>query len=84
MKLTAIIIALAAGLGVTKPLRAADEKPYPLKTCIVSGEELGTMGKPVTLKRDGQEVKLCCKGCLKKFEKHEAEYLKEIAEKSKS
>lgn len=60
----------------------ADPKPYKLNTCPVSGEGLGTMGKPYSFVKDGQEVKLCCKGCLKNFEKDSAKYLKEIAEKS--
>lgn len=60
----------------------ADPKPYPLKTCPVSGEGLGTMGKPYSFVKDGQEVKLCCKGCLKDFEKEPAKYLKEISEKA--
>ncbi|HSJ04689.1 MAG: hypothetical protein ACAI34_19415 [Verrucomicrobium sp.] len=60
----------------------AKSKPYPLKTCAVSGEDLGTMGKPYVFVKDGQEVKLCCKSCLKDFEKEPAKYLKEISEKA--
>lgn len=44
-------------------------KPYPLKTCIISGDDLGSMGEAVTVVRDGQEFKLCCKGCLKKLDR---------------
>ncbi|RMD65599.1 YHS domain-containing protein [Candidatus Parcubacteria bacterium] len=54
-------------------------KPYPLKTCIVSGEALGEMGKPYVLVRQGQEVKFCCKGCVKDFAKDEAGFLKKLA-----
>lgn len=61
----------------------ADPKPYPLDTCIVSGDKLGEMGKPVVLVKNGQEVKLCCKSCIKDFNKEPEKYLKEIAEKSK-
>ncbi len=46
-----------------------DVKPYPLKTCIISGEELGSMGKPVVVVHKGQEVKFCCKSCIKDFNK---------------
>lgn len=64
---------------------AADApKPYPLTTCIVSGEKLGEMGKPVVIIKDGQEVKLCCKSCVKDFNKEPEKFLKEIAEKSKA
>ena len=57
-------------------------KPYPLKTCIVSGEKLGSMGKPAVLVQDGQEVQFCCKNCIKDFQKDPQKYLKEIAAKS--
>ena len=42
-------------------------KPYPLKTCIVSGEKLDSMGKPYVFTNGNQEIKLCCKDCLKDF-----------------
>ena len=62
----------------------ADEKakPYPLDTCIVSGEKLGEMGKPFVFTHMGQEIKLCCKDCKKKFDKDPETYLKKIAEAS--
>ena len=56
-------------------LQAADVKPYPLKTCVVSGNELGTMGKPITKVYDNQEIKFCCKPCIKKFEANPSKYL---------
>jgi hypothetical protein len=58
-------------------------KPYPLKTCIISGEKLGSMGKPPVLVVDGQEIQFCCKSCIKDFNKDPQKYLKEIAEKAK-
>ena len=65
---------------------AADEKadskakPYPLKTCVVSGEKLGEMGDPYVFTHDGQEIKLCCKSCLKDFNKAPAKYMKKMQE----
>ncbi len=53
-------------------------KPYPLKTCVVSGEKLGEMGKPYVFTNGTREIKLCCKGCLKDFQKDSAKYLKKI------
>ena len=53
-------------------------KPYPLDTCIVSGEKLGGMGKPVVFVYQGQEIKFCCKMCQPKFEKDPAKYLKKL------
>jgi len=57
-------------------------KPYPLKTCVVSGEELGKMGEPFRLVYKGQEIQLCCKGCEKDFNKEPEKFLKKIAEAS--
>ena len=54
-------------------------KPYPLKTCVVSGEELGKMGEPFRLVHKGQEIKLCCKGCEKDFNKEPEKFLQKIA-----
>ena len=40
---------------------------YPLKTCVVSGEELGSMGEPVVINHNGTTVKFCCKSCVDDF-----------------
>jgi hypothetical protein len=58
-------------------------KAYPLKTCVVSDEKLGDMGDPYVFTQDGQEVKLCCKSCLKDFKKDSAKYMKKIAKAEK-
>jgi len=55
-------------------------KPYPLKTCVVSGEKLGEMGKPYVFTNDTREIKLCCKDCLKDFKKDTAKYTKKLEE----
>lgn len=55
-------------------------KPYKLDTCIVSGEKLGEMGEPFVFTHEGQEIKLCCKSCKKKFDKDPAKFLKKIDE----
>jgi YHS domain-containing protein len=53
--------------------------PDLLKTCPVSGDKLGTdMGDPFVFVYQGQEVKLCCKGCKKDFDKNPAKYIKLI------
>lgn len=74
-----LLIGLTAGITAAQ----AEEKPvkpYPLKTCIVSGEPIDDKGemKPHTFVVDGQEVKLCCKSCLIDFNKGKAGYLKKI------
>lgn len=61
----------------------AKPKPYPLDTCLVSGEKLGGMGKPYVVVYEGQEIKLCCKGCEKDFKKEPAKYLKKLEAEQK-
>ena len=56
-------------------------KPYPLKTCVVSDDELGSMGKPVVFVHKGQEINLCCKACRKDFNKDPEKYLKKLEPK---
>jgi hypothetical protein len=53
-------------------------KPYPLKTCVVSDDELGSMGKPVVFVYEEQEIKLCCKSCRKDFNKDPEKYVKKL------
>jgi hypothetical protein len=54
-------------------------KPYPLKTCVVSDEKFGgDMGDPYVFTHEGREIKLCCKSCLKDFNKDTAKYIKKI------
>jgi len=67
-----------------KPATKEEAKPYPLKTCIVSGEKLGEMGKPYVFAKDGQEYQLCCKGCLEEFDKDSAKFAKKAADAQKN
>lgn len=85
---TLLLGILATGLALSgfaadqKP--AAKAKPYPLKTCVVSDEALGgDHGEPYTFVHEGQEIKLCCKPCLKDFNKEPAKYLKKIEDGKK-
>jgi YHS domain-containing protein len=59
-----------------KEVKKEEVKPYKPNTCIVSGDKLGEMGKPVVFTYQGQEIKLCCKDCRKDFDKDPAKYLK--------
>jgi hypothetical protein len=77
------VVALAAG-GYAQG-KTEKAKPYPLKTCIVSGEKLdGDMGKPYVFTYQGREIKLCCKSCLKDFNKEPAKFIKKLEEAEKS
>lgn len=51
---------------------------YPLDTCVVSGEKLGSMGKPFVLTYEGQEVRLCCKSCQSHFQEDPSKYLAKL------
>ena len=90
MKTYQRILALSIfALATALPARAADAdkkpKPYPLDKCVVSDEKIGADAdmKPHVFVVDGQEVKLCCKSCLKDFNKDKATYMKKIAEAQK-
>lgn len=51
---------------------------YPLETCAVSGEELGSMGTPLDHVVDDRLVRLCCKSCVKELEANPAEYVAKV------
>ncbi len=53
---------------------------YPLDTCVVSGEKLGSMGDAIKYDHKGQEVQFCCKKCVSKFEAEPAKFLAKIDE----
>lgn len=76
---TALLTLATAGLfGLTSCAGTAGAKPYPLDVCLVSGNKLGSMGKPVTFVHEGQEVKLCCRPCLDDFQADPAKYLAKL------
>lgn len=77
--LAAPLTALAADATTKKKA-----KPYTLKTCLVSDEKLGgDMGDPYVFTHKDREIKLCCKSCLKDFNKNTAKYVKKIEEAEK-
>jgi len=57
---------------------ASTAKPYPLDVCLVSGEELGSMGAPHVFVYQGQEIKMCCDKCVPKFNKTPEKYLAQL------
>lgn len=67
---------------VTKPAEkkiVQKAKPYPLKTCLVTGDGLDDMDERVSLVYKGQTFEFCCKPCIKKFNKNPEKYVKELA-----
>ena len=72
---TILTLAAVSTLFLTAAFAA---KKYPLNDCLVTDNELGSMGKVVTKVYDGQEIKFCCKPCVAKFEKNPAKYLAKL------
>ena len=56
---------------------------YPMTTCPVSGEELGSMGDPVIVEHEGTTVKLCCKSCIEDFNADPEKYTAMVKEAGK-
>ena len=53
-------------------------KPYPLKTCIVTGNALNSMGDEQSIVHEGRVIKFCCEPCVEKFKKNPAKYLAKL------
>ena len=87
------LLPILAAFALVPLLAAADKdkdkkpeakaKPYPLDKCLVSDEKFEGSGmKPYELVVDGQTVKLCCKSCLKDFNKEKATYMKKLSDEA--
>jgi hypothetical protein len=63
----------APAASVTPEVRS-----YPLEVCVVSGEELGTMGEPYVHVHGNREIKFCCRPCLKEFDRDPEGYVQKI------
>lgn len=51
-------------------------KKYPTTKCVISGEDLGSMGKPKDVIVANTLVRVCCKGCVKKVTDNPADAVK--------
>jgi YHS domain-containing protein len=85
MKTKTRYLFLAAILGLTLsacsspgPASSAGTKPYPLSVCLVTDNDLDSMGGPVTKVYNGQQIKFCCEPCVEKFEANQAKYLAKL------
>jgi YHS domain-containing protein len=56
-------------------IMAAQLDSYPTDLCIVSGEKLGGMGKPVNYIYNNQLVRFCCEHCIDRFKKEPDKYM---------
>jgi hypothetical protein len=66
------------GTAASNPAPTGGTKPYPLKTCIITDNDLGSMGDEQRIVYQGQEIKFCCKPCEAKFLKNPAKYLAKL------
>ena len=83
IQLTLILTATALFAGIsTVWADSAIPKTYPLKTCPVSDDKLGEHGKSVKVTYQGVDVYLCCKDCVKDFNKNPAKYVKMVKDAS--
>lgn len=84
LALAVLLHPAAASAQAQKAEKSQKAKPYPLPTCVVSGEKLGgDMGDPHIFTYKGREIKLCCKSCLKDFNKEPAKFLAKVDEAAK-
>lgn len=78
----ALVAAAAEPMSEADTVKAAqavkEAQAYPLDYCIVTAEKLGSMGDPVVKVYDGREVRFCCKGCVKTFEKDQTKWTKKL------
>ncbi len=77
----AILTALV--LGSTLAFADGVPKTYPLKKCVVSDEALGEHGKPVKVSYQGTDVYLCCKDCVKDFNKDPEKFTRMVKDAGK-
>ena len=78
--ITALVTAFIAPSAEAAPAKVqkGGTKRYPLKTCIVTDNDLDSMGGERKLVYRGQEVKFCCAPCIKKFNKNPDKYLSKL------
>jgi YHS domain-containing protein len=76
---------VACGCAFAAPAFAAEAPvpeyippAYPLTTCVVSGQPLGSMGEPVVIDYEGREVRFCCAGCEPRFRSEADKYLVQL------
>ena len=81
MKLNIALIALASLMAGCATSGISSAQSYPLDVCIVSGNKLGSMGDPYRFVHEEQEIKLCCKPCIRKFNKNPEKYLVNLSKK---
>ncbi len=65
--------------AATKPTGNGPAKSYSLKVCLVTDNDLGSMGDEVSIVYQGQTIKFCYNPCEKKFLRAPEKYLAKLA-----
>ena len=71
-------LALLAGCASGGAVNLTGAKPYPLKTCLVTDNDLNSMGDEQVIVYEGRVLKFCCAPCVKKFRQNPAKYLQKL------
>lgn len=71
-------IICASALTTLHAGAAEKVKPYTSDICIVTDNKLGSMGRVITKTHKDQQVKFCCKPCVKKFDRNPEKYLSKL------
>ncbi len=87
-KILSAVAVCTALTGVTFAAQHADhadkeeapEAQYPVASCVVSGQDLGSMGEPYAHEIEGRKVYLCCAGCVNRLEREPEKYLEKYDE----
>ena len=61
-----------------EPMKVFSGDPYYLTTCPVTGQALGSMGKPVVYNHEGREIRFCCAGCVEQFKKEPQKFIDKL------
>lgn len=74
LTLSLLISLSISGTGFAR----AKTKAYQLKTCLVTDNDLDSMGDKQGFVHNGQQIKVCCEPCIGKFKKNPAKYLAKL------
>lgn len=78
LALGACLFAAETAPATPPATEAAPPKPYPLTTCVVMGGAVDKDSPSIVV--EGQEFKVCCKGCIKPIKADPKAHLAKLAE----
>ena len=80
----AVASASKSDFASTEPSNATAIASNSQRTCPVTGEELGSMGKPIPVTVNGETILVCCQGCVKKVQANPDKYLAKVHAETRS